>query len=335
MHETHQMRSHSTERLALLESSLRWSGRRHSYDLAPRSSLSASDEHVRVHLGTYLQASLWRQLSAEDQHLARMLGAHLTAATPPVFSHVSAAILLGMPIYGEVDRRVHVTTGLGGAGKPSLEIVRHRSALADDDVTEVGGVRCTTPDRTILDLARSGHAEVALAAADGYLRDAFRVGRSVDWARVARWGDGMSARIATLRTRNGVNVVKEVVGLADPRTDSVLESVSHLQLRRLGFEMELQVPVAAPNGGNFYVDFEFLGLGLFGECDGKQKYTDSALRHGLTADEAVYQEKRRQEWICARERKGMVRWGHPDVSSPRVLARRLAAFNVPIPRLPR
>jgi hypothetical protein len=123
-----------------------------------------------------------------------------------------------------------------------------------------------------------------------------------------------------------------VLHLADPRIDSVLESVSHLQLSRLGFDVALQVPVPSPKGWMYFVDFELLGLDVFVECDGKSKYTEVGLRDGLSANDVLCREKRREDWISGRERKRIIRWGFPEVSSPALLARRLRAFGVPIPR---
>lgn len=298
-----------------------------------RTPLPRSAAHVRLHRGRYLPTPVWERLSDEDRHLCRVLSAHAAASVPPVFSHVSAAIMLGMPIYGPIDERVHLTNDVEGAGVATPGVVRHRSRLGADDIVSVGELRCTSPERTILDLARSSPAEVALAATDGYLREHFRVGRRVDPFLFAEWQGEMADRLAALRGAFGVRAARKVLELADPRTDSVLESVSHLQLDRLGFEVELQVEVPGPSGRSYFVDFELLGLELFGECDGKAKYTDERLRAGRSAEELVYRDKRRQDWICGSTRKKMIRWGSPDVVTPSVFARRLRAFGVPIPRL--
>ena len=293
-----------------------------------------SGSYRRVHHGWYLPVEFWEALSDEDRHLARLLAIRRAAATSPVFSHVSAAVLLDLPIYGESGSKVHTIVGPRGSGRPSDGLIRHKSRLHEGDIVEIAGLRCTSPERTLLDLSCTEPAELALACVDGYLRSEFRVDRSIDRARLGEWQHDMERRLHERRAARGIRTARTVFALATPTLDSVLESVSHLQLRRLGFELELQVPVPGPNGRPYYVDFEFLGLELFGECDGKAKYTDPELRGGLTAEQLVYRDKRRQDWICGSTGKGLIRWGHPDVLTVRHLARRLRAFNVPIPRPP-
>lgn len=335
LHETQCMTLSPTELIAKLEPSLIVPGRDSDYVAATGKFRASATDHTRIYWGAYLPNQLWDQLTAEAQHLARMLAAQQAARGALVFSHKSAAVLLGLPIYGELGSRVHVVGSVAASGKSTRGVVRHRADLLDEDVVEVSGLMCTSPDRTILDLARFEPAETALAAADGYLRREFKVSHKVDWSRVFEWQDDMVTRIGRIRGRNGAAGAQRLIALADPRIDSVLESISHLQLKRLKFEVEIQVPVPAPHGRMYYVDFELLGLDLFGECDGKQKYLDARLRRGRTAAEVVYDEKRRQDWICKREHKDMVRWGYPEVPTARKLGMHLMGLGVPVPRMPR
>ena len=62
---------------------------------------------------------------------------------------------------------------------------------------------------------------------------------------------------------------------------------------------------------------------------------NALLRAGLSAEEVVNREKRRQDWICGTTKKDLIRWGYPDVVTPLALARRLQAFGVAIPRMPK
>lgn len=176
--------------------------------------------------------------------------------------------------------------------------------------------------------------EVALAAADGYLRNEYRIGHSIDMQGVAEWQASVFSGLRKLRGESGVRAAGQTLALADPRKDSVLESVSHLQLHRLGIDVAVQVVVPARNRGNYYVDFELLGLGILCECDGKVKYTNSNLGNGLSVEEQLYREKRREEWIAGSTGKRIVRWGYQDVRSPISLAQLLASYGVPIPNPP-
>ena len=318
----------------MLEPALILPGRESKYEAPPNRLRAQNREYIRIYWGAYMPVRLWGDLTPEAQHLSRMLAAQQAARGSLVFSHQSAAVLLGLPIYGELGPRVHTVGPMRGASQSTRGMIRHRAELLHNDVVEILGLLCTSPERTILDLARFAQAETALAAADGYLRNEFKVGQNVDWSRVFAWRDDMAARIGKIRGRNGATAAERLLMLADPRIGSVLESISHLQLIRLEFKVAIQVTVPAPHGRMYYVDFELLGLGLFGECDGKQKYTDAKMRNGQTADEVVYREKRRQDWICKRENKGMVRWGYPEAPTALKLGTHLMGLGVPVPRMP-
>ena len=296
--------------------------------------LSRSADHTSLHRGLYLESREWQTLSGADRHLARMLAAQRSATRPVVFSHVSAAVLLGLPIYGSLGAAVHTLSPAGGASHSSTCVTRHRAALPEADIVSIAGLRCTSPERTLLDLARFLSAETSLSAIDGFLRQEFKVDHRVDWDSHWQWRAEFEARLAGLRGERGVRRARRVLELADPRSDSVLESVSHLRLRQLGFEVDLQVPIRAPHGGSYYVDFEFLGLDLFGECDGKAKYLRAEMRSGRSAEEIVHREKRRHDWICGTTKKNLIRWEYVDVTTLTAFARRLHAFGVRTPRLP-
>lgn len=105
----------------------------------------------------------------------------------------SAATLHGFPVWSEW---LHAT---GGRDSPdtgqvqvivdptyrssrsaSLQYIRER--VPPSDVVSAAGVRVTSPERTLIDLARSEPFEVALACADQHLRETVRVGVHVDVA---------------------------------------------------------------------------------------------------------------------------------------------------------
>lgn len=308
---------------------------RHQAQESVDSSRAAGDRNdpVRLHRGVYVRGDDWQALRVEDRHLAVILAVQHSAGGERVFSHSSAAVLHNLPLYGSAEPVAHVTQPRSRGGVPLQQLVRHRTELADEDIVSVAGVLCTSPERTLLDLSRSGATETALACADSYLRQRFRVNQHIDFEPLGNWRDEMRTRVEALRGQRGVRLAERMLLLADPRKDSVLESVSHLRLVQLGFEVHIQVPVSGPKGPNYYVDFEFVGLDLFGECDGRSKYSDERQLGDLTPEQVLYREKRRQEWICGTTGKRMVRWGYVDVASTRHLARLLRAYGVPAPRL--
>lgn len=70
---------------------------------------------------------------------------------------------------------------------------------------------------------------------------------------------------------------------------------------------ELQRRIAC--GSSVYTaDFFWPGADVVGEADGRAKYTDPAYLRGRTAEEAVLDEKRREDDIRS-VTKGFARWG--------------------------
>lgn len=288
--------------------------------------------HVRIHHGWYVDHEIWSTWNANDQHLARILAVHRSARTPPVFSYISAAELHGFSLHEPPIGPVHISTGVGGGGRPSYGIRRCQASLSELEIFEKHGLRFTTPERTILDLARGATAETALICADHHLRKEFRVDRIFDTHGAGEWKQAVQRMADEAPGKRGVRAVRRVLDLADPRKDSALESLSHLQLTRLGFDVTLQVELPSPHERSYYLDFELLGHEVFGECDGKFKYTDSALLGERTPAEQVYREKRRDDWITGITGKRVIHWGYADVQTPAALARRLTAFGLRIPR---
>lgn len=330
----HALHMEHRERASRIAPHIKRRGRALAFDV-DSGRRNGSEGLVRLHRAHYLPLEIWEELDFADRHLARLLAITAAAERPPVFSHISAAVLHGLPLYGVVDESAHVITGIRGPSRASAGLVRHRSYLPEDEVRTLQDMRCTSPERTILDLCRDFSIETALVCADGHLRESFRARRAIDEDRFAEWRSEMLRMIGEQRGRRGARSMRQMLELADPRKDSVLESISHLRLRQLGFEVELQVPVRGRGSSPYYVDFELVGLRLFGECDGKLKYTDEQLLAGRSPAEAIYEEKRRQDWICGVSGNRMIRWGYSDVRTTTVFARRLRAFKVPIPLPPR
>jgi len=63
----------------------------------------------RIRRGAYIDATIHAQMDAVERHraLVHAVVAHLD--TPAVVSHVSALVLLGLPVWGHDLRHVHVS----------------------------------------------------------------------------------------------------------------------------------------------------------------------------------------------------------------------------------
>lgn len=289
---------------------------------------------VRVVPGCFVLGENWKELFAEDRLLMRVLA---ISAQPHsqrlVFCHTAAASIWGLPLYGMGDERVHLLIPDGGRGRSTTQIMRHSFHPIDEhDVVEIGGLLVTSLSRTIVDIARFAGAETAIGAADAGLRMLFGARRDAIQAQALEW---KSAQVELLRNRpgnRGVRRAQAVIALCDPRADSVAESVSRLQLARLGIEFEIQVPVAGSDGSRYWVDFYFVGQGVFGEVDGAMKYVDERLRGGHDVVDVVLREKQREDDIRGVTGKRVVRWSPKHISSPAALGRLLRSFGIDMPR---
>ncbi|WP_449283703.1 hypothetical protein [Leucobacter sp.] len=292
---------------------------------------------VRVVRGCYIDARAWNSMRLDQQLLARTLGvSELSRAGAPVFSHFSAAVVWGLPIYGlrrDPAERVHVLTARAMPGRSSATVLRHVGDLREDDVCVVEGLHVTSPTRTILDLARWATAEAAIGCADAGLRMMFGARRSGGLDDIEAWKEEQFHLLDTMRGMRGVAAARRVLGIADPRPDSVAESVSRLQLVRLRVPHEIQAHVSGLDGENFWMDFDFLGQRTFGEMDGAVKYTDQRYMRGRTLEQVLLDEREREVQVKGITRKDVVRWGWSAIPTARRFGRVLRRFGLDVPGL--
>lgn len=320
---------------------------------------------TRIRPGWYMPSGFWDAAAPATRHLTAILAAHLAADTPPLFSHRSAAVLHGLPVlpFGQMrvdfppahylvagrtgprtrlaprPHQVHVTVSPDSTGNSNRSVLRHQASVGFHERAEVGGLSCTSTERTLLDVARTEPFAIALACGDALLRDRFRSSRHLPdelavASTLAAWRRQLLVASAPWAQRAGAVAVRALARLADPRADSPLESVSRLRFLQLGFDAELQVRVRSGHRRGFSLDFLLPGLGVWGECDGRVKYTDAALRAGRSAAEVVYDEKRRQDWIEGTTGLRCIRWGAAEVASPELFAEHLRAHGLCVPGRP-
>ncbi len=293
-------------------------------------------EVVRVIRGCYMSASDWAELQAEDRLLAQTLSVgHLQSEHQPLFSHLSAAVLWGMPVYGlkgEMAERVHTLTRPSAPGRSSATVLRHVGEYSEEEVSVIAGMRVTSLSRTILDLARWAPATTAIGCADAGLRLLFGARRDECLDDVEAWKDEQFGVLGAMRRRPGVAAARELLRIADPRADSVAESVSRLQLVRLKVPHAIQVHVAGLRR-DYWLDFEFSGQRTFGEMDGKAKYTDPEYMSGRTIEEILLDEREREVEIKGITRNDIVRWGWDDIPTARRFGLRLLRFGLDVPGL--
>lgn len=290
-------------------------------------------ELTQVRRGWFMAAGDSAELWPEGRHLAHVIAVTRDSTGDAVASHVSAGVVWGLPLYRHEPARVHLTTDAPRRISSGGDVMRHVGPLPATDVVVRQGIRTTSLARTVFDLVRTLPPEAAVACADAAERMLALRGREWDEAAVLSWRRGMSGRLAAASGARGVTQARWVTAFANGRAQLPGESVSRLQLVRLGFQTpQLQVPVAGPGGRSYFVDLGLDDVGAFGEFDGKGKYLDEALRRGIPLERVLLEEKQREDWIRGTTQRRFARWGDEHIVSTAALAARLRSFHITPPR---
>jgi hypothetical protein len=115
-------------------------------------------------------------VATADEHLARCTAALTTQRPDAAISHRSAAVALACrwhpAAWASPSEPLDVTAARDDLTRSARRGLRRRIAdLPDTDVVLVGGLRVTSPARTLVDLARTEPMLLALQLMDGALRD--------------------------------------------------------------------------------------------------------------------------------------------------------------------
>ncbi|KAA0021235.1 hypothetical protein [Antrihabitans cavernicola] len=263
---------------------------------------------VRVRPGTYAAGAGFAELSAQDRYLLRIRSTAAAHNANIAISHVSAAALLGLPLWNVDLRRVHLTRASSSGGRITQARHLHASPLDAADCTTIGDLTVTSPQRTVVDVGRTEDFEQSVVIGDAAVR--------------TYYGIDPAAVIATMSGWPGLPAARRVCAFLDGRSESVGESRSRVLLSRIGLPTpELQHQVFSADGlllGR--ADFSFPEFGVLGEFDGRIKY-GRLLRPGRTAGDAVFEEKRREDALRDAGWE-MVRWTWSDLDEPQDLRRR-------------
>lgn len=282
--------------------------------------------------GWYVEQERWDEMWPEQRHRIEVIAAAREARGPVVMSHTSAAVLWRLPLYRTVPKRVHVTFDAGQRASSTAPVARHLAPLPPSDLAMIDGIRCTSLPRTVFDLLRTMTPEAAVSVADAAERMRALRGREWDAAAAESWRGDLARRMAGAAGARGIRQATWIAGFADGHAQLPGESVSRLQLHRIGFAPpRLQVEIGAPDGGSYFVDFGLDDVHAFGEFDGETKYRDEAKRSGLNIEDVMIAEKQREDWIRGRTQRPFGRWGSAHIHTADALAARLAAFGIAAP----
>jgi hypothetical protein len=263
----------------------------------------------RVRRGAYLLGP--EPPERAERHRKRVLAEFAALAPGSVVSHLSAAVLYGLPVWGLADEQVCATRARRSGARRGRLVHLHAAAMDPDEVRLVDGVTVTSPARTVVDIARAGTFEQALVIADAAL------------ARVLTTQEELHASARSARHRPGARRALRVVAFADGGAESVGESRSRVAIARAGLPRPLlQHLVLGPGGVPVgRVDFWWPEHRVVGEFDGEIKY-GRLLRPGQQPGDVVFAEKVREDAL-RRQVRTVVRWTWPDLADFEPVAARL------------
>lgn len=271
---------------------------------------AARGEFVRVIRGAYLRSDDWESLGFEGRHLARIRAARLLDPDL-VFSHLSAAMLWGLPIIGG-DLTVPHALGEIRSGSRSRTWLRRHELSRPRAVAWVDGIPVTTLLDTLVDVAAAYDPELSVPVLDAAL------------ARTEVTRAALVEGLALVPTSGGAVRGRWAVGFADGRSGSPGESLSRVGIHRLRLPRpELQIEVMDAHGLAGIVDFWWPDVRLVGEFDGVGKYLREEFTDGRDLGEIVMAEKRREDRIRATDRR-VARWGWDAARSAPMLRRILS-----------
>lgn len=251
---------------------------------------------TRVRRGVHVDSAEWAESDREVRHMLRIDAVAATRRTKPVFSHVSAAILWGIPVVGPHLNLVHLAACGRSLARSKNGVVWHHEPVADEEIVELDGRFVTSYLRTLTDCARMLPFAAGVAALDHGCRELTvnRTGEPVPGVEQER----LIEALAELGPVSGIRRARASAEFVDVRSGSPGESISRANMHLLHFPApELQVSFTRADGGVDITDFDWPAYRTFGEFDGLGKYVKPELMNGRTEREVVMAEKERENRI--------------------------------------
>lgn len=282
---------------------------------------AARGRFVPVVRGVYLDAEEWTRLDVPGRHVARMR-AHAVLRPHTVFSHLSAALVWGLPVVATRLVVPHSVAEAAAGGRSRNELIRHTIGVPDD-LRRIDGLLVTSPQDTVVHVATTARPETSVPVLDAALANVeWRLDREVLTAAAER----MPSSAGPIRGRWSL-------GFADPRSGSAGESLSRVTIWRGGLPApDLQCRFHDGRGLIGIVDFFWPEFGLVGEFDGLGKYVREDLRDGRDAATVVVDEKRRENRLRALDFR-VARWEWADALSSARLGSILGSAGLRASRL--
>lgn len=286
-----------------------------------RPDRDGSEDLERIRRGVYAPRPAWVAATTDERYRHRVLAAAETLAPGTVFSHESAAVLLGLPVL-KLPNEVHVIAERARGGRSQLDVVRHCLGLERVEPWAVDGVLVTSPARTVLDLGVLRSFEAAVVVGDALLRlypdQRSELDELVDWFGGHR----------------GAARLRRVHRFIDCAAGSPGESISRVRMHAAGFVAPVLQFEVRTGFHRDVTDFAWPEEDAVGEFDGEVKYREDRYRSGGTVEDVVVREKNRENRI-RRSYPRFARWDAQDLRRPGRFEGILVAAGVPRRRLAR
>ena len=264
-------------------------------------------EWVRLRRGAFTTGDLHAAAGSVERHLLHARAAHLTLQAAHAFSHVSAAVVHGLPVHDLDLGEVHVTHPAGaGTGRHESGVWHHTGTVPA--VQRVAGLPVLGLARTAFDVARVASPQGALVVADAVRR---RGTTAAD----------LRGQLESGMDWPGARSASRLLPLADGRAETPGESIARLVFHQVGLPPDdLQVDVST-DAGDFRLDFAWTRWRIAGEFDGKVKY-GRLVKPGESPSDVAWRERQRE---LAIERAGwiVVRFTWAELLDPALVRSRL------------
>jgi hypothetical protein len=283
------------------------------YNWVDLRRLQRDGDLVRVRRGAYALGDKTGEF-VEERHRRLILATAPQVQDGAIFSHGSAAVLHGLPVWSGAVARVHVTRNRRGKGIKRSVVHVHGAPLQPSEIVLIDNLPVTSPARTVLDLARTLPMTQAVAAGDRALA-------------LGLTREELDAGLLAMERWPGIRAARRVVGFLDGRSESAGESISRVRLVEEGLPRpEPQQEIFGPDGRLVArVDFGWKEHKTVGEFDGKIKY-GRLLKPGQRIEDVIFEEKLREDAVRDLGLQ-VVRWISQDLYRPGVLRERvLRAF---------
>ncbi|NQD88993.1 type IV toxin-antitoxin system AbiEi family antitoxin domain-containing protein [Paenarthrobacter sp. CM16] len=244
-------------------------------------ALVDTGELHRMRYGCYIRAKMWNEFGPRRQARERIVAhAHGTLTTSTggfVYSHLSAARLHGLFVWG-VDDKVHILhPARPSSDRWGKDVRGHTESFTEDDVVPVQGLRATTLERTIFDSARMLNYPKALVIMDHGLR-------------VGADRNTVASLAAASAGKRGIRTLRKALDHADPRSESAGETLTRELMQRLRIKPPQPQFEVQSRLGRHRMDFAWEEEKLALEFDGRTKYFDFN-----PTEEVIFQERRREK----------------------------------------